>query len=156
MSGYVGGALVDGVTAHVLDKVLASPNVAEVLCSLPPWMRAEVEAYRRAIRRAAREYEQLAVAAVEGSAETEVPDVGAPLGHEITTCEAAALLDVTERRVRQLAAAWNGPAQGRQVGPGPFRRPGLRRASQSRVRCSRGLGTAAWQMPRKRGGVVRP
>ncbi|WP_326583333.1 helix-turn-helix domain-containing protein [Streptomyces sp. NBC_00481] len=112
MSGYVGGALVDGVTAHVLDKVLASPNVAEVLCSLPPWMRAEVEAGRRAIRRAAREYEQLAVAAVEGSAETEVPDVGAPLGHEITTCEAAALLDVTERRVRQLAAGGMGQRRG--------------------------------------------
>ncbi|WP_405924743.1 helix-turn-helix domain-containing protein [Streptomyces sp. NBC_00035] len=112
MSGYVGGALVDGVTAHVLDKVLASPHVSEVLRSLPPWMRDEVEAGRRAIRRAAREYEQLGVAAAEGRAETEIPEVAAPLGHEITTGEAAALLGLSERRVRQLAGDGMGQLRG--------------------------------------------
>lgn len=111
MSGYVRGALVQGVSAHVLDKVLASPNVAEVLRSLPPWLRAELDETRRAIRRAAQEYEQLPPAA-DGSAETEVPAVGALLPHEITTREAAVLLGLTERRVRQLAAGGMGQRRG--------------------------------------------
>lgn len=109
MSRY--GALVDGVSAHVLDRVLRSPNVEQVLRSLPPWMRSELEATRRAIQRAARDYEARLVA-VDGTAETEVPDVGAPLGHEITTREAAALLGLTERRVRQLAAGGMGRRRG--------------------------------------------
>ncbi|MEW2421265.1 hypothetical protein AB0911_12045 [Streptomyces nigra] len=111
MSGYVRGALVQGVSAHVLDRVLASPNVAEVLRQLPPWMRPELEETCRAIGRAAREYEQLPHAAA-GSPETEVPEVAAPLGHEITTREAGALLGVTERRARQLAAGGMGQLRG--------------------------------------------
>lgn len=111
MSGYVRGALVHGVSAHVLARVLASPNVEQVLRSLPPWMQPELEATRRAIRQAAHEYEQLPPAG-EGSVETEVPDVEAPLGHEITTGEAAALLGLTERRVRQLAAGGMGQRKG--------------------------------------------
>jgi hypothetical protein len=111
MSGYVRGALVQGVSAHVLARVLASPNVAEVLRSLPPWMRPELDETCRAIRRAAHEYEQLAPA-VDGSEETEIPEVAAPLGHEITTREAAVLLGLTERRARQLAAGGMGQRRG--------------------------------------------
>lgn len=108
--GYVEGALVTGVSAHILDRVLASPNVANVLAGLPPWMRPEVEATRRAIRRAAREYEALPVSA-HGSAEAEVPEVGPALAHEITTTEASTLLALSERRIRQLAAEGMGRRQ---------------------------------------------
>lgn len=110
---YFEGALVSGVSAHVLDRVLASPNVAVVLAALPPWMRPEVEATRRAIRRAAREYEARPVAAA-GSAEVPLSEVGPPLPHEITTREASVLLGLTERRVRQLAPVLGG----RRVGSG--------------------------------------
>ncbi|MFM9595794.1 helix-turn-helix domain-containing protein [Streptomyces scabiei] len=111
MSGYVRGALVQGVSAHVLARVLASPNVEQVLRSLPLWMQPELEETRRAIRQAAREFEALPVA-VDGSEETEVPEVEAPLRHEITTGEAAALLGLTERRARQLAAGGMGQRRG--------------------------------------------
>ncbi|MFF7842841.1 helix-turn-helix domain-containing protein [Streptomyces ossamyceticus] len=111
MSGYVRGALVQGVSAHVLARVLASPNVEQVLRSLPLWMQPELEETRRAIRRAAREFEALPVA-VDGSGETEVPEAEAPLGHEITTGEAAALLGLTDRRVRQLAKGGMGQLRG--------------------------------------------
>lgn len=109
--GYVEGALVHGVSAHVLDRVLASPNVAHVLDALPSWMRPELEATRRAIRRAARAYEAQPVAAV-GSAEVACVEVGPALPHEITTHEASGLLGLTERRVRQLAAGGMGHRRG--------------------------------------------
>lgn len=67
VSGYLRGALVEGVCAHVFDKVLASPESDEVLRSLPPWMRQEFEKTRQAIQRAAREYEQMLSAADEKS-----------------------------------------------------------------------------------------
>ncbi|PBC79897.1 hypothetical protein BX265_4726 [Streptomyces sp. TLI_235] len=100
---YVEGALVSGVSAHVLDRILASPNVSHVLASLAPWMRPEVEQTRRAIRRAAKAYEALPRAA-SGSTEADAPEVGPGLPHEITTTEASALLALSERRIRQLAA----------------------------------------------------
>ncbi|MDX3519277.1 helix-turn-helix domain-containing protein [Streptomyces scabiei] len=104
MSSYVRGVLVQGVTAHVLAQVLALPDVERRLRNaLPPLVQLELEATRRAFRQAALDYESQPIA-VDGSAETEVPEVEAPLGHEITTGEAAVLLDLSERRVRQLAA----------------------------------------------------
>lgn len=112
MSGYVRGALVQGVSAHVLDRILAQPNVSRFLRdALPPWMQPELEETRRAIGRAAREFEALPVA-VGGSGETEVPEVEAPLGHEITTGEAATLLGLSPRRVRQLAGGGMGRLRG--------------------------------------------
>jgi hypothetical protein len=47
--------LVSGASAHALDRVLASPNVAKVIENLPGWLRDEVTATARAIRRAAPE-----------------------------------------------------------------------------------------------------
>lgn len=108
---YVRGALVQGVSAHVLDRILASPKVVQAMSAYPSWMRAELEATRRAIRRAAREYEALPVA-VGGSAEVEFAEVAPPLAHEITTSEASAVLGLTERRVRQLAAEGMGRRAG--------------------------------------------
>lgn len=109
--GYVHGALVHGVSAHVFDRVLASPHVARILDELPGWMRPEVDAARRAIRLAAREYEALPIA-VAGTAETPVPEVGPLSPHEIDTYQASVLLGLGERRVRQLAAG----GMGRLVG----------------------------------------
>ncbi|WP_369778041.1 hypothetical protein [Streptomyces sp. R33] len=109
--GYVHGALVHGVSAHVFDRVLASPNVARVLDELPAWMRLEVDAARRALRLAAREYEGLPVA-VDGTAESQVAAIGPLSPHEIDTYQASVLLGLGERRVRQLAAG----GMGRLVG----------------------------------------
>ncbi|MEU2625739.1 hypothetical protein [Kitasatospora sp. NPDC007106] len=94
----------------MLDRILASPNVAQVLRALPTWMHLEVDATRRAIRRAAHTYEALPRAA-DGSAEVDAPEVGPGLPHEITTTEASTLLALSERRVRQLAAEGMGRRQ---------------------------------------------
>lgn len=108
---YVEGALVHGVSAHVLARILAGSNVAAALNSLPSWMRPEIDATCRAIRRAARAYEALPPAG-GGRAEAVAVDVGPPLPHEITTREAGALLGLGERRMRQLAAAGMGRRTG--------------------------------------------
>ncbi|MER5384482.1 hypothetical protein ABT040_30185 [Streptomyces sp. NPDC002688] len=111
MSGYVRGALVQGVSAHILAQVLATSNVDRRVRYLPPLVRLEWEATRQAIRQAALDYEAPPIA-VDGSTETEVPEDEALLGHEITTGEAAALLGLTERRARQLAAGGMGQLRG--------------------------------------------
>lgn len=108
---YVEGALISGPSAHILDRVLASPNVVRVLDALPPWMRAEVDATRRAIQRAAAAYEALPISA-NGNAETGLAEIGTGSPHEISTSEASVLLGLSERRVRQLAAG----GMGRRVG----------------------------------------
>jgi hypothetical protein len=38
---YVAGALVSGASAHVLDRLLRSPDVRRVVDCLPEWLRAE-------------------------------------------------------------------------------------------------------------------
>ncbi|MFJ7159746.1 hypothetical protein ACIQUQ_33000 [Streptomyces sp. NPDC101118] len=108
---YVHGALIHGVSAHVFDRVLRSPNVARLLDELPAWMRPEVDGARRAIRLAAQEYEGLPVA-VDGSAATQAAALGPLSPHEIDTYQASVLLGLGERRVRQLAAG----GMGRRVG----------------------------------------
>lgn len=105
--GYVHGALVHGVSAHVLDRLLASPDVVRLFAAMPPWMRPELEATRRAVRLAAREYESLP-AAERGSTETPAVEVGPVSPQEISTYQASVLLGVGERRVRQLAASGMG------------------------------------------------
>ena len=44
---FVRGVLVTGASAHVIDRVLASPHVVKVIDSLPPWMRGGVLMTRR-------------------------------------------------------------------------------------------------------------
>lgn len=110
-AGFVrDAALVDGPAAHVIDRVLAAylPNV---LAGLPPWMRAEVEAAKTAIRAAALAYEALPVAAAGR------PEVITPEADQGWMCVggAADVLGVSRRRVRQLAAS--GELGARKVGP---------------------------------------
>ncbi|GAA0215539.1 hypothetical protein GCM10009527_009250 [Actinomadura nitritigenes] len=115
---YVQGAVVAGGAAVVLDRVLSSRHVVEALEAMAardPGLRAELEAMRDAVRRAAAEAALARVSGgggVTGSAETR-PGEGAPGSvYEIGTAEAARLLGLTERRVRQLAAG----GLGRRVG----------------------------------------
>jgi hypothetical protein len=100
-------ALVYGASAHVIDRLLARYLP---LLLLPPWLMAEVESTRAAIRLAAREYEALPVAG-SGTAVTAVAEFGPALLCEISTADAASLLGLSERRARQL-----GPLLGRRVG----------------------------------------
>ena len=114
---YVSGALVSGAPAHVLDRVLRSPDVQRLVDNLPAWLRAEVEATARAIRRAAVEYEALPVS-LQRSDETsfgEIAGRSTRMGESVGwVCveQAANLLGVTPRRVQQLAAG----GMGRRVG----------------------------------------
>lgn len=108
---YVEGALIEGFAAHVLDRVLAR-HLPAYLGRFSAGQRAEVDAARTAIRRAADAYEQRPLIAVSGSAETHGAETSADSAHEISTSEAAVILRITERRARQLAAG----GMGRKVG----------------------------------------
>ena len=110
-----GAALVSGFAAHVFDVLLARHLPAVLrFTPLSPEQRAEVEAARAAIARAADVYVGMPVVSAFGSAETPAAEIGASwAGDEVvTTAEAAVLLGVSERRARQLAAA----GLGRKVG----------------------------------------
>ncbi len=113
---FVSGALVTGATAHVLDRLLRSPNVRQLLDNLPSWLRAEVDATARAIGRAAADYEALPVSP-ERSGEApfgEIAARSAGIGTAgwLDAGQAANLLGVSARRVQQLAAG----GMGRRVG----------------------------------------
>ena len=117
---YVAGALVTGASAHVLDRLLCSPDVRRVVECLPPWLRAEVEATATAIGRAALEYVALPVS-LDRDAETQDGEIAAlsertgvgPLDGWLTAEQAANLLGLSARRVQQLAAGGLGRKVGR-------------------------------------------
>jgi hypothetical protein len=108
-----GGALVEGVAAHILDRLLDQPAARNLLHSLPRWMADELVATRDAIARAADDYLALPVAD-NGNA--------APSGAELVTTSAqdellnteqtAELVGLSERRIRQLAAQGLGSKHG--------------------------------------------
>jgi hypothetical protein len=104
-----------------------------VLDSLPPWLRAEVDATARAIRRAAADYEALPVSP-ERSDETPLGEIGARSerdhGDGLDVGQAALLLGVSPRRVQQLAAGGMGRKAGRAwlLDPTVVREYGRRRA----------------------------
>lgn len=104
-------ALVSGFAAEVLDRMLAA-YLPKVLPALSGEQRAEVEATHAAVGWAAGRWQARPVSA-SGSAETRVTEIVAVSGHdEISTAEAARMLRLSERRVRQLAAG----GMGRRVG----------------------------------------
>jgi hypothetical protein len=104
---YVEGALVAGFAAHAVDRVLAR-HMAALLADprLSAVQRAELEQVKTAIRRAARQWEELPI-----SEETGGPEI-TPFSEWITTEEASALLGMTARRARQLASAGMGVKAG--------------------------------------------
>lgn len=106
MSRYVTGAVVDGVAAHLLDQLLNLPDVRRRLADLPPWMRVELDAAARAIGQAAADHRARRGAAT-GSPELldPVTATGSTVDDLIGVDQAAALLGVSARRVRQLAPA---------------------------------------------------
>jgi hypothetical protein len=105
-------AVVQGVSAHALDRILAR-HLPAVLPAMPEWMRVEVLVAQDNIRRAAKAYESLPIAA-GGSAETDEAEIDPEwTDDEISTEAAATLLGVSNRRARQLGAA----GLGRKVGP---------------------------------------
>jgi excisionase family DNA binding protein len=116
VSGYLRqAAYVDGVVAHVLAELLATPAARRYLRSRPATLQGDIERAIVAIRQAAGAYEKtLGPASADGSAETPLAEIVQPFDREITTREAAALLGVTERRVRQLAAGGMGRKAGSQ------------------------------------------
>ena len=102
-----GAALVSGAPAHVIDRVLRSPDVQRVINNLPPWLRVEVTATVQAIRTAASRYE----AQPKRSDETPIGETVACSGRVdgwLNVGQAASLLGVTPRRVQQLAVGGMG------------------------------------------------
>lgn len=112
-SRFVQGALVAGQASHVLSRVLKSPNVAQLIRSLPVPLRSEVESTCGAIHRAAAEWESLPVS-LERSSETGSGEIGSGLGDGfgviewLSTEQAANLLGLSHRRLQQLGAGGMG------------------------------------------------
>ncbi|WP_433541159.1 hypothetical protein ACQP10_08520 [Streptosporangium sandarakinum] len=104
---YVEGALVAGFAAHVIDRIIAE-RMGRLLADprLTSVQRAELEQVKAAIRRAAKQWEQLPVSEETPPAET------TPSSELLTTEEAGALLGTTARRARQLAALGMGVKAG--------------------------------------------
>jgi hypothetical protein len=107
---YVAGALVRGVSAHILSRLLRSPNARRVTDNLPADLRAEFAATAKAIHRAALEYEALPVSP-ERSDEALISETVAAsdrVGGWLTTGQVASRLGVSIRRAEQLASAGMG------------------------------------------------
>lgn len=114
-AAYVeGAAIVSGLPAHVIDRILAL-HLSAVLGSLPfsQAQRQEIQAAKNAIHRAADRYIGLPSVAAPGNTATKIEEVAASWSpDEITTAEAGELLGLTERRMRQLAACGMGRKAG--------------------------------------------
>lgn len=104
-SGYVRGALISGWPAYAFARTLRR-YWRDAVEDLPPHLREPLEDALVALEFAAREFaEERKAAAASGSAEA-VPAEAAITSkcrEELTTAEVASDLQVSERRVRQLA-----------------------------------------------------
>jgi hypothetical protein len=108
------GAHVSGWSAVVVDALL-SRHVRPYLPAMTLVQRQEVESCRREVHAAA----LLWHASTSASASTQTPIAEiAPQSQseELTTSQAAIMLDLTEQRVRQLAACWTADGLARKVG----------------------------------------
>lgn len=102
-----GAALISGFPAHVLDRLLARYLPALLSGPMPAELREDLEAARAAIARAADVYLTCPVSGETPEAEI----AGSSSSDEarwVTAREAAALLGMTPRRARQLAAGGMG------------------------------------------------
>jgi CRP-like cAMP-binding protein len=113
-SGFVEhAAFVSGWPAEVVDMML-SRYAPQFLAAMAPDQRAEVEVAHRAIHRAAKAHGAAKVR--HRTSDIEPEEFSAPSEHEISTREAAEVLDVTPRQVCRLAAEWAAEGLARQVG----------------------------------------
>jgi len=132
---FVEAAMVSGAPAHVIDRVLRSPDVQRVINNLPPWLRVEVTATVQAIRRAAANYEAQPTAPRRNN-ETPIGETVARSDRVrdgwLTTEQAATLLGVSTRRVQQLAVSGLGHKLDRcwRLDPTAIREYGIRRQAR--------------------------
>lgn len=97
-------AIASGFAAHVVDRILAA-YLPPYLMAMDEQQRAEVIAFRDAVRRAADAYLARPRTDIADIPQT---DMGASSNREspsVTASEAAALLGITTRHARRLAAA---------------------------------------------------
>lgn len=108
------GAHLSGWAAYAVDCILRR-NADPYARAMSTEQRMEFEAAGRAIHAAALLWHQHAITA-ERNAEMVAAEIEESSTHEIGTAAAATLLGVTERRVCQLAPAWQDDGLARKVG----------------------------------------
>jgi len=107
---YVEGAVIDGWAAYALARMVARHGRDEI-ADLPPHLRAPIEDAAEALQHAGARW----AASVRGNAEALAAEMRASSesqDDELSTEEAADVLNMSGRRVRQLAAT--GALLGRQ------------------------------------------
>ena len=111
------GAVITGWSAQALDTLM-SRHLPRYLATLSPQQRAELDATHAAIHRAAGAYQAGRLTVGVRRRTSDIPEVefSAASGHEVSTREAADMLDVTPRQVCRLAAVWAADGLARQVG----------------------------------------
>ncbi len=109
------GALVSGWAAFALDTILARYGEVYARAMTNPVQRAEFESAARAIHRAALDWQQETTTDI-GSGEVVVSEIPAGLSCEVTTDAAAGILDVSSRRICQMAPEWEAEGLARKVG----------------------------------------
>jgi hypothetical protein len=108
------GAYVAGWPAFALDVILRRYG-RDYTPVMNPAQRREMEATRRAIHTAAVLWQ--ASTSASATAQTPTAEITPRLASEkLTTSQAAAVLGVSEQRVRQLAARWVYQGLARKVG----------------------------------------
>ena len=100
---YVEAAVIDGWPAYAIARLIARHGRDE-FADLPPHLRGPIEDAAEALRRAGAAW----AASVRGNAEAAAAEMRASSesqDDELSTEEAATMLDLSERRVRQLIAS---------------------------------------------------
>lgn len=109
------GAHVAGFPAHVVDRLLHR-HVAPLLAGMSPGQRREMEQVLREVRAAADHWTDHTSAAGGSAAVVDAAIEASSLQDELSITEAAEVLGVKERRVRQLAVVWEAQGMARKVG----------------------------------------
>jgi hypothetical protein len=108
---YVEAAVIDGWPAFAIARMLTR-SCGDEIADLPAHLRAPIEDATNALRHAGERW----ATSARGSAEAALPEAPVPLEHdedEVSTREAAHMLELSDRRIRQLAA--DGRLVGRQI-----------------------------------------
>lgn len=113
MTRYVeSAAIVSGGAAWLLSRILSSPNVNKVVTHPPGWLdRAQIVETVEAIHQAGREFEARSAAPERGNSTMSSAVV---VQSEWTTEQAAAYLNLSARRVQEIAPQLGGTRTGRR------------------------------------------